>query len=108
MNAVTRSNGVNWSAVVHPLFEAQVMVLERSCGERTAAIRRLRESKMQAQRQQLIQGRIDGREWVENVAEYEALKRLKKASGCYQSAWDRPWEQLRCAVDRSANIPTSS
>jgi hypothetical protein len=54
MNAVARSNGVNWSAVVHPLFEAEVTVLERSRGERTAALRRLRESKMQAERQQLI------------------------------------------------------
>jgi hypothetical protein len=51
MNAVARSNGVNWSAVVHPLFEAEVTVLERNRGERTAAIRRLRESKIQAQRQ---------------------------------------------------------
>jgi hypothetical protein len=51
---------------------------------------------MQAQRQQLIQDRIDGREWVEYVAE---MKRLKKKSSGYQSAWDRPWEQLRCAVD---------
>jgi hypothetical protein len=99
MDAVSRSHAVNWSAEVHSLFEAKVAVLERSRGERTEAIRRLRESKMQAQRQQLIQGRIDGREWVESVAEYEALKRLKKNSGGYQSAWDRPREQLRCAVD---------
>jgi hypothetical protein len=28
-----------------------------------------------------------------------ALKRLKKSAGGYQSTWDRPWEQLRCAVD---------
>jgi hypothetical protein len=99
MDAVSRSHAVNWSAEVHPLFEAKVAVLERSPGERTAVIRRLRESKMQVERQRLIQGRIDAREWVESRAEYEALKRLKKNSGGYQSAWDRPWEQLRCAVD---------
>jgi hypothetical protein len=99
MDAVSRSHDVNWSAMAHPLFEAEVTALERSRSDRTAAIKRLRASKAEAERQQLIQGRIDGREWVENRAEYEVLKRLKKNSGSYQSAWDRPWEQLRCAVD---------
>jgi hypothetical protein len=99
MDAVSRSDTVNWSAEVHSLFEAKVAVLERGRGDQRAAVRRLRESKIQAERHQLIQGRIDGREWVENRAEYEALKRLKKNSAAYQNAWDRPWEQLRCAVD---------
>jgi hypothetical protein len=46
MDAVSRSHAVNWSAEVHPLFEAKVAVLERNRGDRTAAIRRLRESKL--------------------------------------------------------------
>jgi hypothetical protein len=99
MDAVSRSDTVNWSAEVHSLFEAKVAVLERGRGDQRAAVRRLRESKIQAERHQLIQGRIDGREWVENRAEYEALKRLKKNSAACQNAWDRPWEQLQCAVD---------
>jgi hypothetical protein len=99
MDAVKRFNAVNWSEVVHPLLEAEVVMFERSRGDQSAAIRRLPESKTRAERQQLIQGRIDGREWVENRAEYEVLKRLKKNSAAYQNAWDRPWEQLRCAVD---------
>jgi hypothetical protein len=63
MDAVKRSNAVNWSAVVHPLLEAQVAMLERSRGDQTAAVQRLLALKLQAERQQLISGRIDGRDW---------------------------------------------
>jgi hypothetical protein len=104
MDAVSRSHAVNWSAMVHPVFEAEVTVLERSRGDRSDAVQRLRASRAQAERQQLINGRNGGREWVENDADYEALKRLKKNTPTYQSAWDRPWEQLRCAVDPLAEF----
>jgi len=75
MDAVSRSHDVNSSAMVHPLFETEVTALERRRSDRTAAIKRLRASKAEAERQQLIQGRIDGREWVDDAANYEALKR---------------------------------
>jgi len=79
------------SAEVHPLFEAKVPVLERGRGQQSAAIQRLRASKLRAERQQLINGRIDGREWVEDdAADYEALKRLEENGNRYLSAWDRP------------------
>jgi hypothetical protein len=100
MNAVARSNGVNWSAVVHPLFEAEVVMLERGHSDQSAVVRRLLALKLEAERQQLISGRIDGRDWVENdVVDYEALERLNRNASRYRNSWDRPWEQLRCAVD---------
>jgi hypothetical protein len=99
MDAVSRSHAVNWSGMVHPVFEAEVTVLERSRRDPTAAVERLRASKAQAERQQHIQGRIDGREWVEDDAEYETLKRLKKNAPGYRSTGNRSWEQLRRAVD---------
>jgi hypothetical protein len=100
MDAVSRSHAVNWSAKVHPLFEAKVAVLERGRGHQSAAIQRLRASKLQVERHQLINGRIDGREWmVDDAADYEALKRLEENASRYQSRWDRPWQQMRYAVD---------
>jgi hypothetical protein len=83
-----------------PLFEAKVTVLERGRGHQSAAIQRLRASKLQAERHQLINDRIDGREWLEdNASDYEALKTLEENSSRYQSHWDRPWQQMRYAVD---------
>jgi hypothetical protein len=83
-----------------------VAVLERNPGERSAAIQRLRESKMQAERQQLIQGRVDGREWVENVAEYEALKRLKKTPSAIRVPWIDHGSSSDAQSTRSANLRT--
>jgi hypothetical protein len=104
MNAVVRSNGVNWSAVVHPLFEAEVTVSRAqsrraNCGDTKAS--RIQNA---AQRQQLIQGRFDGREWVEYVAEYKARNDLRKTPAAIRARGIDHGSSSDAQSTRSANL----
>jgi hypothetical protein len=104
MNAISRSDIVNWSEIARPHFESECALREHG-GVRGATIQRLRASKLQADQKLLVQGRTGGREWVDGTdehegnAEYEALKRLQDSASQYRNARDRSWEQIRSAVD---------
>lgn len=101
MDAASASNVIrpNWSALFQARVEAELANLERQRGDQTAAIARLRGSRLENEQYDLIEGRAHGRVWAEQRAEYRALKRLAKGAHQYKNAWDHPWEWLCKAVD---------
>jgi len=103
MDAVPNVARPNWSALVRPRNEAEIVKLKRERGDQTAAIARLRASKLEQDRENMIQGWKDGSEWAEERAEYLALKRLEKSVRNLPNLWDRPWQRLREANDPQSN-----
>jgi hypothetical protein len=98
MVAVATSNvveNINWSAIVRPRIESELANLERPRGDATSAIERLRASKLASEKQDLIDGKADGRRWAAMTAEYRTLRRLQLSAARYENAWDRPGKQLR-------------
>jgi hypothetical protein len=47
----------------------------------------------------VVDGKAHGRAWVEQRADYRALKRLAKGVSQYENAQDHPWEWLCHAID---------
>jgi len=103
MDAVPNVVRPNWSALVRPRIEAEIVKLKSERGDQAAAIARLRASKLEQDRENQIQGWKDGREWAEERAEYLALKRLEKSVRNRPSLWERPWQRLREANDPQSN-----
>jgi 3-mercaptopyruvate sulfurtransferase SseA len=101
MDAVSASNVIrpNWSALFRARVETELANLEQQRGDQTAAIARLRASKLENEQHDLIDGRAHGRPWAGQRADYRALKRLVKGGHQYKNAWDYPWEWLCKAVD---------
>jgi hypothetical protein len=100
VDAVSNEIRPNWSALLSPRIEAELANLERQRDGQSAAIARLRASRPESERHDLIDGAAHGRKWAEQRAEYRALKRLAKGPSQYKNAWDHPWERLCRAVDR--------
>jgi hypothetical protein len=74
MDAASASNVIrpNWSAVFRVCIEAELANLERQRGDQTAAIARLRTSRLENEQYELIEGRAHGRVWAEQRVAYVA------------------------------------
>jgi hypothetical protein len=101
MDAASASNVIrpNWSALFRARIEAELANLEQQRGDQTAAIARLRASRLENEQYDLVDGKAHGRAWAEQRADYRALKRLAKGVSQYKNAQDHPWEWLCHAVD---------
>jgi hypothetical protein len=74
MDAASASNVIrpNWSAVFRVRVEAELANLEHQRGDQTAAIVRLRSSRLENEQYELIEGRAHGRVWAEQRVAYVA------------------------------------
>ena len=96
MAAASESNVINWSDAARWGIESRLASLERVRSDQTAAITRLRASKLQAEQQDAMKGRADGRDWAVRFADYRALRRLQAS---VRRSQDLSWDCLRKAVD---------
>jgi hypothetical protein len=101
MDAVPNVIRPNWSALLRPRIEAEIVKLKRERSDQTAAIGRLRALRLQQERENLIQGWADGRNWAENRGDYRVLRRLERSVRRSGNLRERPWECLRAVVDRA-------
>jgi len=88
-------DGVNWSEVVRPAIQTIVATHEyRRSPNMTTAIERLRASKLDAEQEDITDGKTAGRRWAEQDASYPELRRVAKLSdNCHGI------EDLKKAVD---------
>src|SRR5215831_18901587 len=99
MAEASASNVINWSAVARHGIESALANLARVPSNHSAAIARLRASRLEWNQQERIKGAADGRCWAELFAEYRALKRLHRSFQRSPDLWHRPWARIRKAVD---------
>jgi hypothetical protein len=81
---------INWSEVARPAFESAIANLKHQRSRTMdTAIERLRASKQKAVEHDFERGRIDGRDWAQDTAEYADLANLAKVdlNRNYQYAW---------------------
>jgi hypothetical protein len=94
-------DAINWSEVARPALIAAVAAHEHSRSQTMdSAIERLRASKQEADQEDELEGRQDGRDWAKNYAEYRELQRLMRLV-------DRddlePFDKLWSAVGETMN-----
>ncbi len=97
-------DAANWSEVVRPAILSEVASHEHRKGaSMTTVVERLRASKeMHAQKSAAV-GRVAGRAWAFNRAEYAALVRVSRIEEGTEDGW--AFSALRFAVDPEKDWP---
>ena len=93
---------VNWSDVARPAF-LMALAVQKQRSEQTMqnAIERLRASKEAVAKRDDLEGKAHGREWAEQSAEYDDLKRVSAIEVSFSTF---PLEELQHAIDPSDDL----
>jgi hypothetical protein len=95
MDAVSN---VNWSDIARPALLSALATLEqRRSPDVNTTIERLRASKAESLKRDELEGQTHGREWAEQHADYDELRRLSELTNEVIDA--NPLTAFMCAVD---------
>lgn len=96
--------GENWSDIARPAFMRAVAIRKYRRGHMESAIERLRASKAEAEKEDEMQGKVDGRAWAERDASYAELRRVAEIEVPNSPPDDWAYDALADAIDPEKDL----